>query len=209
MSPRFINTRCISTKTLGRIYTLKNILKWGGIGCGGLVILIVVVAVIAAVGGGGGQGDQSGSNGGNDSESGGADQQPTAPVGESITAGETAWKVTEAAKQQQLSSSLGENKQGNFVIVDFQFTNNGSESVTLDSNMLTLMDAQNREFDVDTDSLGFVPPDKDIFLNQVNPGVTKEGQVIFTVAPDAQDFTLEVSEGMFGTNTGKIRLGSL
>jgi hypothetical protein len=172
-------------------------------------MLIVVIVVITAVGGGGGQSEQAGSNEGNDSGSGGAEQQPTAKAGESLTVGETTWKVAEANKQQQLSNSLGENKQGNFVVVNFQFTNNGSESVTLDSEMLTLIDAENREFNVDTDSLGFVPPEKDIFLNQVNPGVTQEGQVIFTIAPDAQDFNLEVSEGIFGTNTGKIELGSL
>lgn len=188
-------------------------MKWGGIGCGGLVTLIIVIAVISAVVGGGGQSgqqaDSQGGDGGNDSSSGGGEQQPPAAVGESLKIGETSWTATEATKQQQLSSSLGETKQGNFVVVNFQFTNNGSESVTLDSAMMTLIDGQGREFDVDTDSLGFVPPDKDIFLNQVNPGVTEEGQVIFTTAPDAQDFTLQVSEGMFGANTGKIELGTL
>ncbi|MGB3635114.1 MAG: DUF4352 domain-containing protein [Rubrobacteraceae bacterium] len=172
-------------------------------------MLIVVIAIIAAVSGGGGEGEQAGSNEGNDSGSGDVEQQPTAATGESLDVGETTWKVSGATKQQQLTSSFDENKEGNFVVVDFQFTNNGSESVTLDSGMLTLIDGRDREFDVDTDSLGFVPPDKDIFLDQVNPGVTKDGQVIFTVAPDAQDFTLETSEGMFGTNTGKIDLGSL
>ena len=189
---------------------MRGVLKWGGIGCGGLVSIVVVIAIIAAVsGGGGGQGGQAGSGEGNDPESGGSEQQPTATVGESLAVGATTWEVTEATAQQQLSNSLGENKQGNFVVVDFQFTNEGSESVTLDSGMLTLTAAQDREFDVDTDSLGFVPPEKDIFLNQVNPGVTQEGQVIFTVAPDAQDYSLNVSEGVFGTNTGKINLGTL
>ena len=36
---------------------------------------------------------------------------------------------------------FGETKRGNFVIVDFTFTNNSSEAVTLDSASLSLIDS--------------------------------------------------------------------
>jgi Domain of unknown function (DUF4352) len=101
-----------------------------------------------------------------------------------------------------------EPKQGNFIIVDFLFTNNGDEAVTLDSASLSLLDADGRTSEPDTDTFGYIPPDKDVFLNQVNPGVTDDGQVIFTVAPGAAGFTLEVGDAaFFSDENARIDLG--
>ena len=135
---------------------------------------------------------------------------PTSQIGDTVTVGDVAWQVTDAQQTTELSSQFGEfgsPKQGNFVIVDFLFTNNGDEAVTLDPISLTLIDGQEREFEPDTDTFEYIPEEKDIFLNQVNPGVSHEGMVIFTVAPDASDFTLQVGDAaMFGNETASIEL---
>ena len=94
------------------------------------------------------------------------------------------------------------------VIVDFLFTNNGDEAVTLDPVSLVLLDAERRKSEPDTDTFGYIPPEQDVFLNQVNPGVTDEGRVIFTVAPDASGFTLRLGDAaIFGGETGLVELG--
>lgn len=194
-------------------------------GCGGLAILGAVVIVIVVIGvaiGGSGGGQQQGGTGtvsggggteqqqGNSGGGGGAEQQQAAAsVGETLEVGQTSWTVSEATKQQRLTGPFDETKQGNFVVIDFEFTNNANQSVTLDSGMLTLIGGGGREYSVDDDSYQFVPNNRSIIFEEVNPGVAKKGTVIFSVAPDAQDFTLEVSEGPFGTNTGKVDLGTL
>lgn len=66
-----------------------------------------------------------------------------------------------------------------------RFTNIGSESKTLPQNALKLLDLDGRESDPDTDTFGYIPNERNIFLEQVNPGVTEEGEVIFSVAPGA------------------------
>jgi hypothetical protein len=49
---------------------------------------------------------------------------------------------------------------------------------------------------------------KDIFMEQVNPGVTKQGETIFTVAPDASDFILKAGDtDMFADKNAYIDLG--
>jgi hypothetical protein len=43
----------------------------------------------------------------------------------------------------------------------------------------------------------YIPSDKNIFLKQVNPGVAEDGEVIFSVAPGASGFQLELSNTNF------------
>ncbi len=45
---------------------------------------------------------------------------------------------------------------------------------------MKLVDKDGRGFDPDTDAFGYMPDDKNIFLDQVNPGVTKDGEVGLT-----------------------------
>jgi hypothetical protein len=72
-------------------------------------------------------------------------------------------------------------KQGNLVVVDFRFNNNGNESKTLHQSALKLLGRDGREFDPDTDTFGYIPNERNIFLEQVNPGVTEDGEAIFSV----------------------------
>lgn len=137
--------------------------------------------------------------------------EETVGIGDPASVGDVAWIVNGARQTQELQSQFGEfgeNKQGNFVIVNFAFTNNSSEALTLDTISLVLIDGQEREFEADTDDFEYVNPDKMIFLEQVNPGVTKEGQAIFTVAPDANDFTLRAGDlEFFSDENAFIDLG--
>jgi hypothetical protein len=94
------------------------------------------------------------------------------------------------------------------VVVDFDFTNNASEAKTLTQNIIALYDGSGRKSEPDTDTFSYVPSDKNIFLDQVNPGVTKSGEVIFPVAPDASDFTLELSNtNFFKSGKADVDLG--
>lgn len=72
--------------------------------------------------------------------------------------------------------------QGNFVIVDFQFTNEGNESKTLTQQALQLENYSGRTSAPDPADFRYIPKDRNIFLKQVNLGVTQQGQVIFTIA---------------------------
>lgn len=135
----------------------------------------------------------------------------TVGIGEPLAVGDVAWVVTSARQRDQLQQQdlgeFGETKQGNFVVVNFEFTNNSSESLTLDSLSLALLDDQNRESNPDTDTFGYVPQELDPFLKQVNPGVTEDGRVI-TVAPDASKFKLRLGDAeFFGDEEGFVRLG--
>jgi hypothetical protein len=179
-----------------------------------LVGLLVLIAGCAALLSGGGEqeaADSPAEQGEQEepekAKSKGSEQQ-TAAIGETATVGDLAWTVTNARQANQLTSQFLEPKQGNFIVVDFNFLNNGSEAVTLTQNSISLLDDQGRTSEPDTDTFGYIDPNKNILLEQVNPGVTSQGEVIFSVAPDAGGFKMEVGDGNpFSNENAQIDLG--
>ena len=112
--------------------------------------------------------------------------------------GNVEWTVTDAYRTNLLRSNFGTQKRGSFVVVDFTFTNNRSEEVTLDPELhMTLKDGRGREFGTDPDAWEFVPTRLDIFLEPVNPGISQDGRVIYEVPPDAGGFVLIVDDVEF------------
>jgi hypothetical protein len=178
-------------------------------GCVVLPVLLVIgfVGCLALVGGGGGEG---GSGSGESRER--KAQQAAVDIGQPVHVGEVTWTVTNARQVSEIREKgfgrFGETKRGNFVIVDFNFTNNSSEAVTLDSASLSLIDSSGNKSEVDPDYSNYVPANKDIFLENVNPDVTRPGEVIFTVASGASGFKLHVGDtNMFSDKNGYVDLG--
>lgn len=125
-------------------------------------------------------------------------QGATVGIGQTATVADASWVVTSAQPRSELRSQFGsQSKQGNFVVVDFTFTNNGNEAKTLTQNIIALYDNSGRKYSPDTDTFSYIPSDENILLDQVNPGVTKNGEVIFSVASGASGFTLELSSTNF------------
>ncbi len=106
--------------------------------------------------------------------------------------------MSDAFVTELLRSGFGTQKRGRFVVVDFTFTNNRPEEVTLDPQLhMTLKDSRGREFGPDPDSWEFVPTRLDIFLEPVNPGLSQDGRVIYEVPPDATGFMLTLDDVEF------------
>ena len=123
---------------------------------------------------------------------------PEYTVGQTATVGSVEWTVTDAYLTNQLRSGFGTQKTGRFVVVDFTFTNNRPEEVTLDPDLhMILKDSRGREFGTDPDAWEFVPTRPDMFLQPVNPGLSQDGRVIYEVPPDAQVFVLILDDVEF------------
>ena len=191
-------------------------MKIAGIGYGGLIALIVVLVIVGALIGGQNtsqQGSQSSSSSSDNQQSSSSKQskESTASIGESVQAGKVQWTVTNAYRTNQLQGNFGQQpKQGNFVVVDFTFKNNDDKPVTLATNSLSLIDSQGRSSNAAPDVFEYISRDKQIFLEQVNPGVTQDGEAIFSVAPEAGGFNLEVGDtNPFTSNDAYIDLSSV
>jgi len=99
--------------------------------------------------------------------------------------------------------------QGNFVLVDFTVENRGEEAMSVSDLGLYVYDNQGCEFETETDiPLGAIPENRDLYLlDRINLGLSQDIRVVFTVPPDAKGFEMEVSSGLFATETRRIALG--
>jgi hypothetical protein len=205
------------------------------VGCAGLVVLgflfVGCLALLSSGGGGGETANRDAQPSAGDGKKEAAQPEPQQPepqeekpepekrpkpeprysVGQTGQAANVEWTVTDAFLTDQLKSNFGTQKRGNFVVVDFTFTNNRNEEVTLDPELhMILKDSQGREFGSDLDAWEFVPTDLMIFLEPVNPGVSTEGRVIYEVAPDAAGFTLTLDDvEMMEDKSAVFDLGNL
>lgn len=175
-----------------------RLLLIGGGGCLMLVVLMLLgfAGCLAALGGGG------------DEAAEGPQKNPTARIGEPLRVGGITWVVQDAKKVTELTSSYEKPIRGDFVVVNFTFTNEGKEAATLDTASMTLVDNEGRRNEADPDKFGYIPDGRNIFLENVNPGVTDQGQAIFTVAPGSTGFELELGDAdLFSDVHGTVPLG--
>ena len=124
--------------------------------------------------------------------------KPEYSVGQTAQVANVQWRVSDVYLTNLLRSNFGTQKRGRFVVVDFTFTNNRDEEVTLDPELhMVLKDSRGREFGTDPDSWEFMPTNLNIFLEPVNPGLSKNGRVIYQVPLDAWGFTLRLDDVEF------------
>ena len=129
-------------------------------------------------------------------------------IGETVVVGDVAWSVTDVEESDILVSRLG-SEEGNFVILDLIFQNNSNQDITFATPFVTLVDGEGREFEPDIEpNFTHVEPENNMFAAHVQPGVTKEGKVIFSVEPDSSGLQLRVGEARFASDeTAYIDLG--
>jgi Domain of unknown function (DUF4352) len=194
---------------------LANVGRLVVFGCGGLLALGFLILVIAALVAGSNQetaveenkeqaGEEEAGSGGGAQE----EDEPTAAIGETLAVGDVSWTVRTAGQATTLQDPFGQTREGTFIVVDVNFQNNSDRAVTLDTNSMTLLDSEGQESRADPDMFLFIPPEQQLFLETVNPGVVKQGQAIYTVASGASGFMLQVGDAnLFGGQVGYIDLG--
>lgn len=195
--------------------------KWLLIGGGGCLLLVFLLfgfvaclAVLGSSGGGGGEGANQPADQPQEDQGGAGDdeeKQPPASVGEEVVVGEVAYTVTRAWQETRLEDPSGfeEPLEGNFVLVDFTVENRSDEPMSVSDIGLYVYDDQGRQFETETEvPFGYIPEDRDLFLiDRINPGLSQDVRVVFTVPPDASGFEMEVSSGFFASETRRIALG--
>ncbi|GEM_PF-6269598 len=133
-------------------------------------------------------------------------------VGEVVKAGDVEWKVISVKKQATLKDTTGlygpKKASGVFVIVTLQVKNTGKEAKTADSSAVVLIDDKGREFSASTDTIFYIPQDKDLFLEQLNPNTSKQRMVVFDVDKKAKGLKFRGGDlDVLSENNALIDLG--
>lgn len=107
------------------------------------------------------------------------------------------------------SKQVGDNQfsttkaSGVFKVIKVTIENNQKDAITIDGNSFKLIDDQGREFNYSSEAqLALISSVNEkyesFFLEQLNPGLSKTGYLVFDVPKDAKGFTMEARGGMMG-----------
>lgn len=174
---------------------MKKILKWGGI----IFVALIVIGVIGSMGKSG-----SSTSGTSQSNTGSKQEEvkPIAKVGETVQDGDIAFTVTDVITATSLGNQYTKkDAQGLFYVISLKIENKAKETKTIDSSMITLIDSQGRTFDRSIDgqtAKGMAQGKVDLFLQQVQPGLNVNGDIVFDIPKDATGLKLLVKGGYFG-----------
>lgn len=130
--------------------------------------------------------------------------QPPKPkmpgIGDKVKAGDWAFKVTsiKCGAKRVGTSYLHKNAQGQFCLLNIRVTNNGDDAQTLIGDNQHLIDGKGRTFSSDDEASIYVDPDHSVFAEQINPGNTLKGVVVFDIPKHVKPVEADLAGGIFG-----------
>jgi uncharacterized protein DUF4352 len=123
---------------------------------------------------------------------------PVAGVGEQVQDGSFAFTVTKLETRESLGSGfLTSEAEGSYVLVHVTVTNVGTEAATFSDSNQTLLDADRREYSADSGTAVMYLPGSEAFLNQINPGNSVDGVLVFDVPEGLAPAAIELRESLF------------
>jgi hypothetical protein len=178
---------------------LRNAASLLGLALMGVVIVVGTLAAFGGIGEKAPQGPQTVA-----SETTAEDvselAEAASPLGETVTAGDVSWTVTEARTSTELNKDTPPPKPrfGNFVIVTYTVENVSEEPFTLSAGEMTIIDNEGRRFPAEAAlNSGYVPHDQNILFNEkslLEPGATEEGEVNFELPVGASGLVLQLGD---------------
>lgn len=131
-----------------------------------------------------------------------AKPKPAGPkIGVAVSDGKfefTVTKVTKGVKKIGTNPYLTKKPQGQFVLLAVTVKNIGEEAQTLDDSSQKLFDAKGVKASSDSTAAIYLSKDgSSVFLNQINPGNTVKGTLVFDVALTYVPAVIELHDSPF------------
>lgn len=167
----------------------------------GILVFIVFIVVVSASGGDSSSTGSSNSN--SKQEQSQKQEKITAKIGEQVQSGDLAFTINGVKEYNSLGNSFTQkDSQGIFKVVSLKIENVGKETKTIDSSMIKLTDSEGRTFERSIDgqtAKGLSQGQVDLFLQQVQPGLSVNGEIVFDVPESAEGLVIELRGGLFAT----------
>lgn len=139
-----------------------------------------------------------------------ADEAPAAyGLGDAVPTGD--WEITvsnvESGVSQVGDQYLNATAQGQYILVDVEVKNTGSEPTYFFEDDVKLLDDAGNTYATDSEASLYTTESGDVFLlEEINPGNTASGVLVFDVPADASPNVLEFQGGIFDT-PAEVALG--
>ncbi|GGQ00559.1 DUF4352 domain-containing protein [Streptosporangium pseudovulgare] len=178
------------------------------------VVGVVVLAGLVLVGvgvllSGGGDSPRSdtaaspGSDAGTSAPAGEAGKRAAAGIGDTVKDGKFSFKVTKVEKgvERVGDQYIGSNAQGQYVLVHVTVKNIGDEAQMFLDSAQKLLDTADREYDADSGAAVLGLKNSNAFLNNINPGNSVSGILLFDVPDDFRIKAIELHDSLFSDGT--------
>lgn len=176
-----------------------------------ILMLLLAVAVFGSLGGDDTPNSASTGTTGTTEAAAAEETEAVYSIGDTVEVGDIGIAVNSVEEQTELVSDnqFIENitTDGKLIVVDATITNNGNEAETFHSSMFKIIDDQERTFEPLTDaSLFTILGDRNLFLESVNPGMSRSGLFVFEVPADVETYSLKMAGGLFSGDKVVVRL---
>lgn len=177
-----------------------------------LIVVVVIIGIAGSIGGTEDDAKQAGSPGATKAADP-APEEKVYKIGDSVEVGKFSITISSCTEQDKFKSDNmyidDVTTEGKFIAVEAKIINNDKEARTIDTNMFKLVDSQNREFEVYSKfELMTMLGDKYLFLESVNPGMSRSGIFVFEVPKDVNEYSLKMYPGIL-FKTGKPEIVKL
>jgi hypothetical protein len=165
------------------------------------VIVIIIIASVAASGGHSTPPASSAGNAGSTTPA--AAPQAAAKIGSPVRDGKFQFTITSVSQAKSVgdtANGLGDTAQGEYTILHVTVTNIGSQPQTLDDSSQYVYDASGRKYDASTSAdldLNSANGTNSVFLNDINPGNTVNGQLAFDMPTGTKAVKAELHDSPF------------
>nr|WP_295969470.1 DUF4352 domain-containing protein [uncultured Bacillus sp.] len=164
-------------------------------------LLIIIIIGIASCNAGGDDGtdtttDQATEEGNEPAKEEEAKEE-TMSVGQPAQVGKFEYVIKSSSETKEIKGEFtGKTTTGKFIVVDYSVKNLDKEARMIDSELFRIKSGEN-EFEpmVDADIM-MALGDKNLFLEEVNPQMSREGTIVFEVPADLATYELQVSSGV-------------
>jgi hypothetical protein len=159
---------------------------------------IVVIAIIASAAGGSKSNTSTSTSKPSASTKSSAKAATTAKIGQAADDGKFEFTVTSVkCGEPSVSDSTGyitKNAQGQYCLLNVSVKNIGNEAQTLDSSSQYLYNGAGQKYSSDDEATIDINPTSGTFLNNINPGNTVNGVVVFDIPKDQTPVTAELHD---------------
>ncbi|MDP9849735.1 DUF4352 domain-containing protein [Streptosporangium lutulentum] len=122
-----------------------------------------------------------------------------AGIGDVVKDGKFSFKVTkvETGVARVGGEYLGSDAQGQYILVHVTVKNIGDEAQMFSGSSQKLIDSRNRQYDTDSGAAALGLEDSNAFLNNINPGNTVNGILLFDVPKAFKIKAVELHDSIF------------
>jgi hypothetical protein len=165
--------------------------------------LVVIISATAHSGGGQGSNPPAASE---PSASAPAEPAVAAGIGTPVRDGKFEFVVTGVTHAKSVGGEFGSTAQGEYTILHVSVKNIGDQAQTLDDSSQYVFNSAGSKYDADSAADMDVNGNGSVFMENINPGNSVQGQIAFDLPSGAHAVKAELHDSMF-SNGVTVNLG--